>query len=106
MKAIARKDKVLRMFLTNVRKIREIERIYLFGSRTRKIYRPDSDYDLLIVVKNMDIKDKLYDTVVDVFCKTDADISLKILKKDDYERLSALPTPFMEKIMREGVRIG
>jgi len=103
---IATKDPVLRMFLENIHVINgRIERIYLFGSRARKTFRPDSDYDLLIVVEDKSIKDKLYDIAVDIFCKTNADISLKIIKKVDFEKLKNLPTPFIENIITEGIRI-
>lgn len=104
---IVQQDKALRMFLANIQKIRKkIRVIYLFGSRARKTFRPDSDYDILVVVNDKMIKDKLYDVTVDIFCETNADISLKILKKEDFEKLKTLRTPFIENVTREGIRIG
>lgn len=41
---------LIRQFLEE--KSIEIEKIYLFGSRSRSDYKPDSDYDILIVLKN------------------------------------------------------
>lgn len=105
MKTIVQQDRILRMFLENVKKLKEIEEIYLFGSRTRKTFRPDSDYDLLVVVKDKTVKDKLYDITVDIFCKTNVDISLKILKKTDFEKLTTLQTPFIENVLKEGIKI-
>lgn len=101
------KDRVLLMFLEGIKEInKDIETIILFGSRARKTFRPDSDYDLLVVVKNKAIRDRLYDIAVDVFCKTGADISLKIFKKDDFDRAKSIPTPFMENVLKEGLRVG
>lgn len=105
MKTIARQDRILRMFLKNIKNLKEIDAIYLFGSRAKKTFRPDSDYDLLVVVKDKSIKDKLYDIAVDIFCKTNADISLKILKKTDFEKLTILRTPFIENIIEGGIKI-
>lgn len=99
-------DPVLQMFLDGVKRYKkEIVSIYLFGSRARRTFRPDSDYDLLIVAKNKSIRDKLYDLAVDIFCKTGADISLKIFKKDDFEKLKFLATPFIENVLKEGKRV-
>jgi len=104
---IVQQDPVLRMFLEGIQIIKKkIKGIYLFGSRARKTFRPDSDYDLLVVVEDKAIKDKLYDITVDIFCKTNADISLKILKVDDFKKLKTLATPFIENILKEGIRIG
>lgn len=99
-------DPALQMFLNGVKEFRkEIISIYLFGSRARQTYRPDSDYDLLVIAKDKTKKDKLYDLAVDIFCKTGADISLKIFKKEDFEKLKILATPFIENVLKEGRRI-
>jgi len=98
-------DPVLKMFLEGAKKFREVVSIYLFGSRARETFRPDSDYDLLIVTEDKKIKDKLYDLAVNIFCETGADISLKIFKKEDFERLRFLSTPFIENVLKEGKRI-
>jgi len=101
-----RLDLVLKMFLEGIKEFKkEIISIYLFGSRARQTFRHDSDYDLLIVAEDKTIKNRLYDLVVDIFCETGADISLKIFKKDDFERLKNLGTPFIENVTKEGIRI-
>lgn len=100
------RDSVLQMFLDGIKEFeKKIISVYLFGSRARQTFRPDSDYDLLIVAEDKTIKDKLYDLAVDIFCKTGSDISLKILKKDDFEKLKFLSTPFIENILKEGIKI-
>ncbi len=69
---------------------------------------PWSDYDLMIVLPSRDqpIIDALYDAAVQVLCETEKDISLKIYSHSDYQRLSAIPTPFMKTIHREGITLG
>lgn len=79
--------------------------VYLFGSRARETHRPDSDYDLLIVVKDKSIKEKLYDAAVDTYCDIGADISLKIIKQEQFQRLKKLSTPFIENVLKEGIKI-
>lgn len=101
-------DKNIALFLKKVRQFDgRIEDIYLFGSHARGTAHAESDYDFLIVVKQKDkeLKDKLYDITVDIFLKTGADVSLKILRHEDFERLSALRTPFIEHILKEGIKL-
>ena len=102
-------DEVIGMFLDRISPLRgEIEQIYLFGSRSRGDWRPDSDYDLLIVLKRKDrrIVDGLYDGVMDVLLSTGRLISLKIFTRSEFDRLRSIPTPFMQNLMREGIKIG
>ena len=45
-------DKIVEHFLELIQPcIADIEEIYLFGSRCRDDWRPDSDYDILIVLE-------------------------------------------------------
>ncbi len=86
----------------------EIPICYLFGSRARSDWRPDSDYDILVVMykKNRDIIDKLYDLVMDILLETGRLVSLKIFSYEEFKRLSSIPTPFMERVLKEGIRLG
>lgn len=85
-----------------------MEELYLFGSRARGDARPDSDYDVLIVLSRMDLefKDALYDIVLDILLETGKVISLKFFKRTEFDRLRQIPTPFMEHIQKEGIKIG
>lgn len=85
-----------------------IQAIYLFGSRSRGDFRPDSDYDLLIVVqeRTRDLLNALYDAVLDILLETGRLVSLKIMKKDEFTRCASLPTPFVQNVLREGIQIG
>ncbi|OGX04958.1 MAG: hypothetical protein A3G87_06230 [Omnitrophica bacterium RIFCSPLOWO2_12_FULL_50_11] len=103
-------DVIVRRFLEKGRSVRQkIHAVYLFGSRSRGTERPDSDYDLLLVVKknfSLSDKDKLYDRVVDVLLETGKLMSLKLFREEEFQRLSALGTPFIENVLREGIKVG
>ena len=99
----------LRMFLERIRPSRKrISALYLFGSRARGDWRPDSDFDVLVVVpeRTQELIDCLYDAVVKVNIETSLLISLKIFTLQDYNRLSSIPTPFFANIRDEGLRLG
>ncbi len=87
----------------------KIEQCYLFGSRARGDERPDSDYDLLFIVKEnfsrLD-KDFLYDKVMDILLGSGRLISLKVFHQGEFERLCAMQTPFMTHVLEEGIKIG
>jgi len=88
--------------------VEDIEEIYLFGSRCREDWRPDSDYDILIVVKKKDkeLVSRFYDAVIDILLDTGKLISLKIFTISEFNRLKSIPTPFMHHIITEGIKLG
>ena len=103
------KDIVIGEFLNSIKSMKnQITRIYLFGSRARNDFKPNSDYDLLLIVPKKEPKliEKLYDLVVDIFLSTGRLISLKIFREEEFRKLSSIPTPFMKKILTEGKIIG
>ena len=86
-----------------------IRTVTLFGSRARGDDRPDSDYDLLLVVADdftLAEKSRLYDAVMDILLETGRLVSLKIFKEKEFERLRRLETPFITNVLREGIRVG
>ena len=89
--------------------IAAIKSIYLFGSRAKGTERPDSDYDLLLVVTpefSFEDRDRLYGAVMSVLLSTGRLVSLKIFKESEFKRLCALGTPFMQHVMTDGIKIG
>lgn len=86
----------------------QIKELYLFGSRCRDGWRPDSDYDTFIIREKMDraVIDRLYDVVMEILLDTGRLISLKIFAEAEFNRLKAIPTPFMRNVMTEGRRLG
>ena len=104
-----KEDEVIDGFLSKISRLKKnLKSIYLFGSRARGDEKPYSDYDLLMVMAKRDeaIVDQLYDAAVDVLLDTGKVLSLKIFKESDFERLSSIPTPFMARVLKEGVKIG
>ncbi|MEJ2696149.1 MAG: nucleotidyltransferase domain-containing protein [Candidatus Sulfobium sp.] len=102
-----RGDAVIERFLEALPPGKGIREIYLFGSRCRDDWRPDSDYDLLLVVekKERGTISMLYDIVMEILLDTGRLVSLKIFTVSDFKRLRAIPTPFMEQILKEGIRL-
>lgn len=100
-------DSVLKQFLAGIQNpALKIKKIYLFGSRARGTERPDSDYDLLLIVDpqfTLHDREKLYDVVMNVLLETGKLVSLKIFKQTEFDRLSSIPTPFMSHVLDEGV---
>lgn len=82
-----------------------IEKVIFFGSRAQGKAKPWSDYDLLIVLDKRDPStiDKIYELVTEFQLNYRADISLKIYGKDDFNRKSALQTPFLNRIQETGI---
>lgn len=110
-----RTDAVIKKFIRGLKKYgleSNIDKMYLFGSRAKGTERPDSDYDLLLVVKfdkTSDVikfKDRVYDIVMDILLNMRHLVSLKIFKKSEFERLRRMGTPFTQNILKEGIRIG
>lgn len=102
-------DPVLESFLQGIRKeLPGIRAIYLFGSRARGEAGPDSDYDLLIVTKKKDrlLKDRIYEVVTDVCLQSRRDLSLNFFSGEEFDRLQAIPSRFIQQALSEGVRIG
>ena len=82
----------------------DIIKIILFGSRARGVFRPDSDYDILIVLRkaNREITDDIYDLVTDFMLDYGVDISLKIYREEKYQSMAAVSTPFFRSVMKTG----
>lgn len=102
-------DKIVEHFLELIQPcIADIEEIYLFGSRCRDDWRPDSDYDMLIILGEKDrvIIDRLYDAVMDILLSTTKLISLKIFTISEFNRLKSIPTPFMKNVITKGIKLG
>jgi predicted nucleotidyltransferase len=102
-------DEIIEKFLDIISPLMEqIKGMYLFGSRCRDDWRPDSDYDILVVLEKKErvIIDRLYDAVMDVLLSTGRLISLKIFTASEFNRLKSIPTPFVSNVLKEGKKIG
>jgi predicted nucleotidyltransferase len=83
-----------------------LEAAYLFGSRARGEAEPDSDIDVLVVVRgNFDYDDLIGRTstfVSDLSLKHDVVISRAFVSKDRFEHERS---PFLLNVRREGVLV-
>ena len=103
-------DAVLQRFLDGTAPLRgKMVAMRLFGSRATGEERPDSDYDLCLVVTedfSPADKDALYDIVMDILLDTGRLVSLKIFRQQAFERLRSLQTPFIQHVLTQGIAIG
>ena len=91
-------DDIVKNFLDKISILKQkIIVMYLFGSRSRDDWKPDSDYDILIVLETKDRK---------ILISTSKLISLKIFTNDEFNRLKSIPTPFIRNVLKEGIKIG
>ena len=104
--AMHRVDSVLDSFLRRIAAIRgDVVDLYLYGSRARGDHRPDSDYDVFVVVseRTRATIDALYDAVVDVVCETGSLVSLKIVSRENFRRSMAAGNPLVANVLHDGV---
>ena len=108
--ADASKDPIVQQFVERCRSMGEkIKMVYLFGSRAKGTARPDSDYDLLLVVSeafSLQEKGALYDQVIDTLLESGRLVSLKIFREQAFQRLCDLHTPFTTHVLKEGLKVG
>lgn len=103
-----REMEVLQGFVDHLNRLYpgKIRLVQLFGPRARGDARPDSDYDVLIVVEDRSAIDRtrIYDYVMDVNLKYGIDLSLKIYGQDEFELFKRTGVPFIREALREGIR--
>jgi predicted nucleotidyltransferase len=80
-----------------------LDRAVLFGSRARGDFRPDSDYDIAVFIRErgrwFDETIRLADLGTDILMDTGAVISAKPFRAGAYDD----PLPLMRAIRREGI---
>jgi len=81
---------------------------YLFGSRARGDFKPDSDWDILILVDQTkvsnDIDDKFRDGLYNIEIETGQIISTLIYPKEYWEKTLCY-SPLYENVLNEGLKI-
>jgi predicted nucleotidyltransferase len=102
-------DPVLRRAKEGLRKIYgdRLAGIVLYGSRARGDHRPDSDYDLLVLIENFDqakdLDERLHGLTDDLFQMEPHEIEVNIIPRNP----NALQqrTIFMHNVREEGFRL-
>lgn len=110
MPKLTQKDKsALSIFKKRMRKALEKDRIrlILFGSKARGDHHPNSDIDVLIIVKNMTPKKSriISNIATEIFLEKQVDISPHVYSQKEYQKLLSLQTPFMLFVKQEGLII-
>jgi len=82
--------------------------VFLFGSRARGDNRPDSDWDILILIDNLDItneiEDKFRDDLYNLELESGQIISTFIYSKN-YWQNSLIFSPLYKNVKKEGIRL-
>jgi predicted nucleotidyltransferase len=84
-----------------------IAQIVFFGSRARGRAKPNSDYDLLLVVRKRepDVIDQLYDEALDFLLQFGVELSLKIYTEETFQKGLASQNPFLHSVTATGVEL-
>jgi predicted nucleotidyltransferase len=79
--------------------------VNLFGSKVRGDFDAFSDIDILIIVKeyNTLLVNKIVDAQVDYLLEYDANLSPVIFSEAEYQKNTAMGSPFFKNIEREGL---
>jgi predicted nucleotidyltransferase len=98
-------EEILDKIRYTVKKNAPDARVVLYGSRARGDARPDSDWDILVVVdkEQTDIADykRIAYPLYDLGCESDASISVSLYTKNDWKRRSF--TLFYKNVEAEGI---
>lgn len=83
-----------------------VQDIRLFGSLTRNDWTPDSDIDLVIIVKTSDISFlKRRDAFADSFLDLPMDVDIKVYTLGEIEGMRTDGNEFIESVMEESVSL-
>jgi predicted nucleotidyltransferase len=81
---------------------------YLFGSRARGDFKPDSDWDIIILVDQLkvsnEIEDKFRDELYDIELETGQIISTFIYPKNYWEN-TLVYSPLYKNVLNEGIQL-
>lgn len=96
---------VIKELKANIRAIYPDAELYFYGSRVTKTHRDDSDYDVLVLLSDVNpvVRDSIYDIAWETGFEHDAFISPVLAKKDEFAGMSA--SPFFNNVKHYGIAI-
>jgi predicted nucleotidyltransferase len=105
---MSRKEILIGKIREAVNKTAPSSEIYLFGSRARRHYRKDSDWDILILLNipkvNFELEKSFINALYEIEIETGEVISPLVYSKSEWDKNHSF-TPLYENIIRDGIRI-
>ncbi len=102
----AEKDAMLRL-QSDISKVDGVTRVVLFGSRARGDFNGNSDYDILVVMDQMDIKVKneIIHVLHEIEMDYDIPLSPVIRTENEYQKNRQMGSRFITNIENDGIII-
>ncbi len=79
-----------------------VKEVYLYGSVARSEIHEGSDIDLIVVG---DFKERIFDRIGKILDLTDLPIEPLVYTEEEWETLLAENNPFVNKILKEAIRL-
>ena len=92
----------VREFAHKLKETLPVKEVYLYGSVARGEIHEGSDIDLIIVG---DFKEKIFDRIGKILDLTDLPIEPLVYTEEEWEALLAEGNPFVNKILKEAIRL-
>jgi len=81
----------------------ETEKVVFFGSRARGDFDGSSDMDVLVVISDIRVKNRMISVLHDIELEYDVPVSPVIFTSREYKVNKRLKSRFIENIEREGI---
>ncbi len=99
----------LKTFAIGLRQVagENIEKIILIGSYARGDQTEESDIDIVILLKanSKELRERIYDYLLDFTLEHNVDISLKLIKRSTYQEWKEWSDPFVKSVEAEGIEV-
>lgn len=104
-----KRDKIVNIISHTMHQNHPDAEVVLYGSEARGDARPDSDFDLLVLVNRTgkefrNEQKQIADSILGIEMQTGTNISPYIVPRDWWEN-QPFPTPFYNNVVREGIKI-
>ncbi len=107
----SRTEQAARRFVGHLANDAKVMGAFLFGSRARDAFRPDSDADIAVLLRGehgrrVDEAMRFADIAFDVMLETGILVEALPVWEDEWENPSLFPNPaLIQNIRREGIRL-